>query len=621
MKKTLSMLLALLIFVTTVTTVSAKTNSLTLTDLVNTQTVSGLENVDIISKASSDNTLAILAYDSNYDIVLYTSTNGTSFLSFNLINSMSAFLPEEELYDHNIRNIQFVNNTLFIFGYYITEENFDYKEYLIKYDAVKSLYDYATFDFGFNGEFGNSSPQIEKCNGKYVYYFEDCSALYNATGENMGNFSQYSIYSVYYISDDLKTWEQVETPSFYGHSIDAGYSRFKMSVSGTGITVIGYVHYYSGDSETPSIEIFASTTDFKNYTNLNTSVFDEVADAPYTFSYNLAALNNENIALFFQRAYKILDEDYYPYYYYKYFDCYLIDVEKGSVENIITDSNDEGMGFFFVDMYPEMSVVTFNDNAVNIFNYSYESGDVTKNTLNRETFLNSKIDFSNGEPDFWDYSETETLFIGYSEKDENIVSITNYNYSKTYLLNVEQTERLFVWNEKDLAYFYSDNNCICISLSELMAELTEEDNPSNPDTPANPDNPDNPIEPDEPSVDKEPLAISISSYSEFSFVRGESTIIDAEITGTVPENTTIVWSADNSNFKTVDADDGFSCIVTASAAGETTLTVKVIGADGKTLAEDSQTIIAEKSVLDIIMSILEIVFGFFFVFIEIVSNL
>ncbi len=71
---------------------------------------------------------------------------------------------------------------------------------------------------------------------------------------------------------------------------------------------------------------------------------------------------------------------------------------------------------------------------------------------------------------------------------------------------------------------------------------------------------------------------------------GDSIILHADVTGTLPEGAKIVWDTpSNGNFSTEVSADGKTCKISPVSSGSTTFTVKVIAADGETmLAEDSQ---------------------------------
>lgn len=103
--------------------------------------------------------------------------------------------------------------------------------------------------------------------------------------------------------------------------------------------------------------------------------------------------------------------------------------------------------------------------------------------------------------------------------------------------------------------------------------------------------------------------VSIRTPSTTTISYGDSLILHADVTGTLPEGATIQWTADNANFGKVASNDGRSCEITPKSSGDTTFTATVVGANGEVLAEDTQKMTSKASLWDKIVAFFKGIFG------------
>lgn len=112
---------------------------------------------------------------------------------------------------------------------------------------------------------------------------------------------------------------------------------------------------------------------------------------------------------------------------------------------------------------------------------------------------------------------------------------------------------------------------------------------------------------EDPSISVFTMSIRTPSVTTISY--GDSIILHADITGTLPEGATIQWFADNGNFEKVASNDGKTCKITPSSSGNTTFTIKVVNADGEVLAEDTQVMTSKAGFFDKIIGFFKMIFG------------
>lgn len=105
------------------------------------------------------------------------------------------------------------------------------------------------------------------------------------------------------------------------------------------------------------------------------------------------------------------------------------------------------------------------------------------------------------------------------------------------------------------------------------------------------------------------FTMSIRNPSITTISYGDSIVLHADITGTLPEGATIQWFADNGNFEKVASNDGKTCRITPSSSGNTTFTVKVVSADNEVLAEDTQVMTSKAGFFDKIIAFFKGIFG------------
>ena len=90
---------------------------------------------------------------------------------------------------------------------------------------------------------------------------------------------------------------------------------------------------------------------------------------------------------------------------------------------------------------------------------------------------------------------------------------------------------------------------------------------------------------------------------------GDSIILHANITGDLPAGATIQWSTDNGNFEKVASNDGMTCKITPKSSGDTTITMKVVSADGEVIAEDTQKMTSKAGFFDKLIAFFKKLFG------------
>ena len=105
------------------------------------------------------------------------------------------------------------------------------------------------------------------------------------------------------------------------------------------------------------------------------------------------------------------------------------------------------------------------------------------------------------------------------------------------------------------------------------------------------------------------FSVEIINPSEKEITYGDSIILHADIVGTLPKGYSIQWTADNSNFDIVIAEDGKTCKITSKANGSTVISVRVVDSEGKTIAESAQTMVSKAGFFDKIIAFFKKMFG------------
>lgn len=109
-------------------------------------------------------------------------------------------------------------------------------------------------------------------------------------------------------------------------------------------------------------------------------------------------------------------------------------------------------------------------------------------------------------------------------------------------------------------------------------------------------------------IEKSEISIIEPSTATISY--GDSFILHADIAGTLPERTKIIWSKNSDNFEIVGiSPDCLACEITPKSSGDTTFTVKVISEDGKIIAEDTQVMTSKAGFFDKIIAFFKKIFG------------
>ncbi len=102
---------------------------------------------------------------------------------------------------------------------------------------------------------------------------------------------------------------------------------------------------------------------------------------------------------------------------------------------------------------------------------------------------------------------------------------------------------------------------------------------------------------------------AVANPSTTTIKYGDSIILHAEITGNLPAGATIQWSTDNGNFEKVASNDGMTCKITPKSSGDTTITMKVVSADGEVIAEDTQKMTSKAGFFDKLIAFFKKLFG------------
>ena len=113
----------------------------------------------------------------------------------------------------------------------------------------------------------------------------------------------------------------------------------------------------------------------------------------------------------------------------------------------------------------------------------------------------------------------------------------------------------------------------------------------------------------EKNIDTGAFSAVIATPSTTTIKYGDSIILHADVTGTLPAGATIQWSTDNGNFEKVAANDGMTCRITPKSSGNTTFTIKVVAENGKVIAEDTQTMTSKAGFFDKLIAFFKKLFG------------
>lgn len=105
------------------------------------------------------------------------------------------------------------------------------------------------------------------------------------------------------------------------------------------------------------------------------------------------------------------------------------------------------------------------------------------------------------------------------------------------------------------------------------------------------------------------FTLSIQTPSTTTIRYNDGIVLHANLEGDVPDGCTLVWSANNSNFSTSQSANGDSTQIISKDKGYTTFTLKLVDAEGYTLAEDSIEMYSKAGFFDKIGGFFRLLFG------------
>lgn len=103
------------------------------------------------------------------------------------------------------------------------------------------------------------------------------------------------------------------------------------------------------------------------------------------------------------------------------------------------------------------------------------------------------------------------------------------------------------------------------------------------------------------------LSIRTPSVTKINY--GDKIVLHADITGTLPTNARIKWTASNNNFDTDISLDGTMCTITPISSGDTTFTVSVADESDNTILFETQTMTAKAGFFDKLIAFFKNLFG------------
>lgn len=110
-----------------------------------------------------------------------------------------------------------------------------------------------------------------------------------------------------------------------------------------------------------------------------------------------------------------------------------------------------------------------------------------------------------------------------------------------------------------------------------------------------------------PTIDKLRVVITKPSKTVISY--GDTITLHANVIGTLPKDSTIQWYASNENFIVCESENSLTYKITPKSSGDTVFTIKVVGLNGKVLAEEAQTMTSKASIFDKIIAFFKKLFG------------
>lgn len=103
------------------------------------------------------------------------------------------------------------------------------------------------------------------------------------------------------------------------------------------------------------------------------------------------------------------------------------------------------------------------------------------------------------------------------------------------------------------------------------------------------------------------MKIRIPSITTISY--GDSIILHADVTGTLPAGASIKWEASNGNFAMDVSSDGTTCKISPKSSGDTTFTATVYDEKGNVIGSDTQTMTSKAGFFDKIIAFFKKLFG------------
>lgn len=103
------------------------------------------------------------------------------------------------------------------------------------------------------------------------------------------------------------------------------------------------------------------------------------------------------------------------------------------------------------------------------------------------------------------------------------------------------------------------------------------------------------------------LSIRTPSVTKINY--GDKIVLHADITGTLPTNARIKWTASNNNFDTDISLDGTMCTITPISSGDTTFTVSVADESDNTILFETQAMTAKAGFFDKLIAFFKNLFG------------
>ena len=103
--------------------------------------------------------------------------------------------------------------------------------------------------------------------------------------------------------------------------------------------------------------------------------------------------------------------------------------------------------------------------------------------------------------------------------------------------------------------------------------------------------------------------IDIRTPSTTAIKYGDSIILHADVSETLPAGWSVRWKASNGNFSYSVSDDGTTCTISPSSKGDTNFTATVYDAEGNEISLDTQTMTSKAGFFDKLIAFFKKLFG------------